>query len=86
MFPECFQTAAVPTCQTACEPKKQRRSMPPCYECGKHMWGRNHVMLKNAVDNHDRVFHKQCACAVLDREPAMWVEVTLTWAPPNKIE
>lgn len=52
-----------------------RRKLPPCFKCGKHLWGSKHVKLRHKIDDHVRVFHKHCAEELLKQEPIMCEEV-----------
>ena len=52
-----------------------KRKLPPCYACGRQLWGKTHTRLKSKEDSHSRFFHKNCAKGAVDIFPELWEEV-----------
>jgi len=52
--------------------RKQRRKLPPCFRCGKHMYGNKGQYLEHEHDHFPRLFHCVCAEEQLKEEPTMW--------------
>lgn len=51
---------------------RAKRKLPPCFECGKYLWGSTKLVLKNTIDNYPRTFHKECGNKVLKENPTEW--------------